>query len=113
MRLNPALPLGKGELPAANEILAWNQSAAPGVEPKVTYGTGSHTNELVSLYVQGAAAELFSLYEGAWYPGTTIVDNTHIFEAMKDFALDWQNEGWLPGMPRNSFVSGKSVGGAR
>lgn len=106
MRLNPELPLGKGELPAPQEIKAWNQSEIPGVIPKVTFGTGSHTNELVSLYVQGAAADLFTLYEGAWYPGTDIIDNTHIFEVMKEFAYDWEYEGWRPGMPRKPFLFG-------
>lgn len=113
MRLNPAQPLGQGEMPAASEILAWNQAPTPGVTPKVTYGTGSHTNELVSLYVKGAAADLFSRYEGAWYPGTSIIDNTHFFEVMKEFAFDWQYEGWRPGIPRNCFISGKGVGAIR
>jgi len=31
---------------------------------------------------RGAGAGLFHRYEGLWYPGTTIIDNTHIHEVM-------------------------------
>ena len=105
MRLNPDLPLAKGDLPASEEIVAWNQTPAPGVTPIVTYGTGSHTNELVSLYVKGAAADLFTAREGAWYPGTNLLDNTQIHEVMHEFAFAWEYAGWRPGMARAPFVS--------
>jgi len=58
----------------------------------VSYQTTGHTNELVNIYAKGAgtspdsAANLFKKYEGAWYPGTTIIDNTNIFQAICDFA---------------------------
>ncbi|KIH76422.1 alkaline phosphatase [Geoalkalibacter ferrihydriticus] len=103
MRLNPALPMGKGELPSPSEIRVWNQNQVEGVM-KVTFGTGSHTNELVSLYVQGAAADLHAQYEGFWYPGTRIIDNTHIFEAMREFAFKWEYDGWRPGTSRKPFL---------
>ncbi|MDO3376990.1 alkaline phosphatase [Geoalkalibacter halelectricus] len=104
MRLNPALPMGKGVLPTPSEILVWNQNPTEGLTPKVTYGTGSHTNELTSLYAQGAAADLLGQYEGFWYPGTRIIDNTHIFEVMREFALDWEYAGWRPGTSRKPFL---------
>ncbi|MDX9710724.1 MAG: hypothetical protein RBT64_14345 [Trichloromonas sp.] len=87
------------------DIVAWNQSPAPGVTPIVTYATGSHTNELVSLYAKGAAADLFMSREGSWYPGTNLLDNTHIYEVMHEFAFSWEYAGWRPGMPRAPFVS--------
>ena len=105
MRLNPELPMTKGDLPASEEIIAWNQAPAPGVTPIVTYATGSHTNELVSLYVKGAAADLFTTREGSWYPGTNLLDNTQIHEVMHEFAFTWEYAGWRPGMPRAPFVS--------
>jgi alkaline phosphatase len=97
-------PLSVGELPLPQEIVRTGQAPAEGVAPRVTYGTGSHTNELVSLYVKGSAADLFEPYEGAWYPGTRIVDNTQIYEVMVEFATEWSYEGWRPGMPRRPFL---------
>ena len=44
----------------------------------VTYSTGGHTDELVTLSAIGMDVEstdLVSAYEGAFYPGTHIVDN--------------------------------------
>jgi alkaline phosphatase len=52
----------------------------------VTYGSGDHTNELVRLYAFGAGTLNFLKYEGDWYPGTRILDNTHIFHVMMDAA---------------------------
>jgi len=52
----------------------------PGGE--VSYMCTTHTNEPVPLFAHGKGADLFRDYEGAWYPGTRIVDNTHIFEVM-------------------------------
>jgi alkaline phosphatase len=54
---------------------------------EVTYGfaekgMNSHTNELVTLYARGAGSTNLASYEGLWYPGTRIVDNTHIYKAM-------------------------------
>jgi alkaline phosphatase len=53
---------------------------------EVTYGSGDHTNELVRLYSFGAGTLNFLKYEGDWYPGTRILDNTHIFHVMMDAA---------------------------
>lgn len=49
---------------------------------EATYGNTNHTNELVRLYAVGAGAAKFHKYEGAWYPGTRIVDNTQMFHMM-------------------------------
>jgi alkaline phosphatase len=81
--------LGKGELPAAGEI---QTNFLPGTTTlnattKVTYSTGDHTNELVNVYALGHHAErLFRKYEGAWYPGTRIIDNTHLFHILAEAA---------------------------
>lgn len=75
--------LAKGQLPAQTQ-----RGAAFHYDPtEVTYGfTGaghdSHTNELVTVSARGAGTGLFRRYEGLWYPGTTIIDNTHIHEVM-------------------------------
>jgi alkaline phosphatase len=52
----------------------------------VTYGTTNHTNELVRLYALEKGAQLFREYGGEWYPGTRIVDNTHIFHVLAEAA---------------------------
>jgi alkaline phosphatase len=85
--------LGKGKLPTQTP----NGSGAPaGYDPlvsfyydptEVTYGfsgkgMNDHTNELVTIYAKGAGSTLLNSYEGLWYPGTRIVDNTHIYKVM-------------------------------
>lgn len=85
--------LAKGKLPVQTP----NGAGAPaGYDPAVAYyydpaevtygfsgmGMDSHTNELVTLYVRGAGSGYFTGYEGLWYPGTRIVDNTHIYKVM-------------------------------
>ncbi len=52
----------------------------PGGE--VSYRTGNHTNELVTLWARGQSAYLFDDYAGSWYSGTQIVDNTQIYAVM-------------------------------
>lgn len=85
MRLNPTKRLGKGELPRQEA----NSSPIGSYTPKyvypngeVTYGSGNHTNELVRVYAKGAGLNLLSAFEGVWYRGTKIIDNTQIFRAM-------------------------------
>lgn len=81
--------MGKGELPAAGEI---QKNFVPGATPlnpttKVTYATGEHTNELVNLYALGHHAQrLFRRYEGTWYPGTRILDNTQLYQVLAEAA---------------------------
>lgn len=52
----------------------------PGNE--VHYGSSGHTNELVRLYAMGSGIGLFEKYNGSWYPGTKILDNTQIFHVI-------------------------------
>jgi alkaline phosphatase len=78
MRLNPEKVLGAGDLPTQNE--------AGYPDEEVTYGTISHTNELVRLYAKGADAKLFERYEHAWYRDSAIIDNTHMFHVMMEAA---------------------------
>lgn len=69
------VPLGKGDLPPLD-------AKGRATDGSVTYGTGHHTNEPVWLYAQGAGVDLFKPFEGSWYPGTRLIDNTHIFHVM-------------------------------
>jgi alkaline phosphatase len=71
-------PLGAGVLPEQTG------KTYPGGE--VSFGSGGHTNELVRLYARGAGAGNIKKYEGSWYPGTKIVDNTQIFHVVLDAA---------------------------
>lgn len=64
-------PLGPGDLPA--------QSGKQYPDGEVSFRSGNHTNELVRLYARGAAIDTIKKYEGAWYPCTTIIDNTQLF----------------------------------
>lgn len=82
-------PLGIGDLPPQKPV---GQDAYGDVFDSgsysgyVTYGTKEHTNELVTVYARGAGVDLFGKYEGLWYPGTSIIDNTHIAQVMKEAA---------------------------
>ena len=82
MRLNGTL--GAGDLPDSyvsgyssygDEILAYTDGS-------VTYGTGGHTNELVTLHAAGAGSGLFGSAEGVYYSGSSIIDNTQIYDVM-------------------------------
>jgi len=84
-------PLGIGDLPLQVKAVAspclssyCDKYAYP--EGNLTYASGSHTNELVRLYAVGSGLSLFEPYQGAWYPGTRIMDNTHIFHVMASAA---------------------------
>ncbi len=55
---------------------------------EVSYGTTNHTNELVTLSARGAGSQLFADYAGTWYPGSSIVDNTAIYQVMRRAALE-------------------------
>ena len=82
LRLSDDITLGAGDLP---EMTGENyHHGYPGGE--ISYAVGQHTNELVMLYARGAGRELFSQYEGFWYPNTRIIDNTHIFRVMFEAA---------------------------
>ncbi len=72
--------LGIGDLPA--------QNGKTYPDGEVTYGTGGHSNELVTVSAKGAGAELFEEYAGDIYEGTNIVDNTQIYEVMMQAAKE-------------------------
>jgi alkaline phosphatase len=80
-------PLGVGDLPAQVKAVAspcLSVYCDKYVYPQgdVTYASGHHTNELVRLYAIGSGLSLFEPHQGAWYPGTQIIDNTHLFHVM-------------------------------
>jgi len=116
--LDPARPLGPGDLPrqegrveeartgsdrgpASNVVVIKKPDyASPNVYPDedVSYGTAGHTNELVDLAIIGAAAPAFMKYRGSWYPGP-ILDNTQINDALRE-ALGLPALGRHPHRPR-------------
>jgi hypothetical protein len=57
-------------------------------DDQVTYQSGSHTNELVTLWARGAGAELFAKYANTWYAQDNTVDNTQIYEVMLEAAQE-------------------------
>ena len=74
-------PLGIGDLPAQQNLGGWVYP-----DGDVTYGCGTHTNELVNVYVRGQAEDQIEAYENV-YEGLGIIDNTSIFELTMDAAL--------------------------
>ncbi len=77
--------LGKGNLP--RQISAAGTAYGSGwtyPNGEVTYQSGSHTNELVTLWARGAGAERFAAYAGEWYSDMPVVDNTRIYAAMRE-----------------------------
>jgi alkaline phosphatase len=77
--LRPGEP-GIGDLPEMNGTRY--HYSFPGGE--VDWLCTQHTNELVPLYATGGGVELFRQHEGSWYPGTRIIDNTQVFEAIAE-----------------------------
>lgn len=86
MRLNDEKRLGKGDLPPQDGTCSYGGPACTYPNGEVMYSTVNHTNELVRLYALGKGAHLFARYEGDWYPGTRIIDNTHIFHVLTEVA---------------------------
>lgn len=88
MRIENASALRLGNLPTQQDTDgngSYNDADAyPGGE--VTYATTGHSNELVTYYAKGDAATLLSQYEGQWYAGSEIVDNTQIYQVMREAA---------------------------
>ncbi|MHC1745194.1 MAG: alkaline phosphatase [Syntrophobacteraceae bacterium] len=78
LRLNDRKRLAPGNLPT--------QVGKSYPDGEVSYGSTSHTNELVRVYARGAGTGAFNPYEGSWYPKTRIIDNTHLFHVMTDAA---------------------------
>lgn len=84
MRINSAKPMYKGELPR-QVATGFYKSGFIYPDREVSYGSSAHTNELTRVYAKGAGSNLFGAYEGSWYPGTKIIDNTQIFKVMMTF----------------------------
>jgi len=80
----PATGSDRGEAPNGT-ALKTSVYASPNVYPDedVLYDTAGHTNELVDLFVAGAAARYFLKYRGTWYPGL-VLDNTQINAALRE-----------------------------
>jgi alkaline phosphatase len=82
--------LGPGDLPQQVP----GQPCPPGYtglcpnypDGEVSYGSTAHTNELVRLYAMGAGVNKFKKYEGRWYRGTRLLDNTQLFHMMLEAA---------------------------
>lgn len=66
-----------GDLPA--------QSGATYPDGEITYGWGSHTSELVNVYVKGYAESQVAAYTTP-YPGLPIIDDTSIYRLVLDAA---------------------------
>lgn len=73
-------PLGPGDLPT--QLTSPSLSYPDG---DVSYGTGNHTGELVTLHARGYAADAVANY-ATHYPGLPIVDNTAIYQLTLDAA---------------------------
>lgn len=89
MRINTAKNLAKGKLPdqQIGGVPAGYGSGIYYPNGEITYGAdamgvNSHFNEPVTVYAKGAGIFRFSSYEGVWYPGTKLMDNTHIYRVM-------------------------------
>ena len=101
MRIDPSKKLGKGRLPLQQSRPQGSAYLGAYMYPnrEITYGpdgngTGSHFNEPVTLYAKGPepVLALFRSWEGAWYPGTTLIDNTQVFRVMMTaLGLDDEN----------------------
>jgi alkaline phosphatase len=89
--------LGAGDLPLQRAKTSADPAVARGVESschtancypdgEVSFASGTHTNELTRIYAKGAGTHRFERYEGRWYPGTRIIDNTQLFHMMMDAA---------------------------
>ncbi|MCX6647713.1 MAG: alkaline phosphatase [bacterium] len=82
LRLSDSHRLGSGDMPEMTGTKYHYNF--PGGE--VDYRTTVHINEPVMVYATGAGTELFGQYEGMWYPGTRLIDDTEIYEVMMEFA---------------------------
>jgi alkaline phosphatase len=72
------------EVLVAGDLPQQNGASYP--DGEVTYGSTNHTDELVRLYAMGAGTRKFNKYEGSWYRGTRILDNTQLFHMMMEAA---------------------------
>ena len=80
--------MAAGDLPQQDGIgsCGYGGPACSYPNADVTYGSTGHTNELVRLYAMGTGTMKFHKYEGKWYRGTRILDNTQLFHMMMEAA---------------------------
>ena len=81
--------LRRGELPDRSGRIWINADGTSSYTPEtapVFYGSGDHTDELMMLYARGKGINSLAKRQGKWYPGTQILDNTQLFEAMAEAA---------------------------
>jgi alkaline phosphatase len=78
--------LGIGDLPNTKGRISFvgSDPVYSPADAEVFYGCGSHTDELVMLYAHGNGVNTLAKRQGDWYPGTQILDNTQLFEAMAE-----------------------------
>jgi len=84
LRMSDEIISGAGDLPEMTGSRYHYEF--PGGEAR--YITTVHTNEPVMLYAKGPGSILRIIrenYEGSWYPGTRLIDNTQLFDIMADF----------------------------
>jgi alkaline phosphatase len=86
MRLK--VKLSAGDLPRQEGVgsCGYGGPACTYPDNDVTYGSTSHTNELVRLYAMGVGTQAIYKYEGEWYPFTRLLDNTQLFHIMMEAA---------------------------
>ena len=84
MRNKEVMP--PGDLPTQDGTCSYGGPACSYPNGEVTYGSTNHANELVRLYAMGAGTPKFHNYEGRWYRGTRILDNTQLFHMMMEAA---------------------------
>ncbi len=82
LRMSEDKAIEKGDLP--RQIL--NQTTVKYEYPngEISFGSDGHTNELVMVYARGDGVDLLADHEGEWYPGTRIIDNTHVYKAIRE-----------------------------
>jgi alkaline phosphatase len=77
-----------GDLPGSGEIggitISGGKALFSPAGALAYYGTGDHTDELTMLYAHGKGIDTLAKRQGQWYPGTRILDNTQLFEAMAE-----------------------------
>lgn len=93
LRLRPDYAVPEGTLPRVDQVpftadfLAEWPEHLDAVYPAMPDGSPleRNTNELVTVYAWGAGLDLLLGFEGAWYPGTRLLDHVHVHAAMAAF----------------------------
>jgi len=80
MRLIAKDRLKRGRLP--RQVRSGERWTYP--DGEVSYRSGKHTNELVTVYARGRGARLLGRYAGRRYRNTRILDNTDLYRIMAE-----------------------------